>query len=206
MKNGTFSTITIAKDPRIDAMFSLDQQVYFKSGQFFWDRDDESSIRPIIHHPIHNPRGIISIDRCGWSEEESLRLLMLINATRNASNMMMPMNETAHPLNEQQLENGTESNLPNQNGLGTNNAHNITEGNDVHEISSAKTGIVLCLWILIFTVSCLVIMIKNTAFKSRKRSSDKKTNRSSNKPAMFETQTIDSSVNHPSGFASQPRF
>ena len=192
--DGNISISNVTNDQSIDAMFSLDQQVYFKSGQFLWDRADESSIRPIIHHPIHNPRGIVSIDRCGWSEDESLRLLTQINATRNASNMMMSMNETAHPLDEKPLDYGTKTSLPVPNGLDTNNTHNITKENGVHEISSAKSGIVLCLWILVFAVSFLLIMMKETGFKSRKRSSGKRNNRISNRPATIEPMTVDSSV------------
>ena len=195
---------SIDKDVRIDAMFGLGDDVYFKLGQFFWDRDNESSVRPIIHHPTHNPRGIVSIDHCGWSDEESLRLLTLINASRNADYTMQ--DAAAYPVGRQPLENGTESGLPGGNG---NTTQNITAENRGHEklgISSAKTGILMFVWILFFTVSCLVIMIKRTVSKPGKRSSDQKTNRSSNNPATFEPLTIDSSVNHSSGFSSQPRF
>ena len=175
---------SIDKDVRIDAMFGLGDDVYFKLGQFFWDRDNESSVRPIIHHPTHNPRGIVSIDHCGWSDEESLRLLTLINATRNASNTML--DAAAYPVNRR-LPGGTEI-----------TTQNITEENRGHEkllISYTKTGMLMFVWILFFTVSCLVIMIKKTVSKPGKRSADKKTDRSSNKPATFETLTIDSSMN-----------
>ena len=82
-----------ANDAKVDAMFDLDGLVFQKSGQFIWEMDDVSSVRPILKHPVHNPNGIVSITHCKYSNEEAKELFTRVNATRNKEYNMLSIGD-----------------------------------------------------------------------------------------------------------------
>lgn len=90
----------------IDAIFKLKETVFEKGGQFIFSIDHVKQhfyISPVIHHPVHNPRGIIDISHCNLEDDEAKELIEKIEAAGNMIKNLMSVERPPKPTTTHDL-------------------------------------------------------------------------------------------------------